>query len=58
MKPKSVEYIPIYGIFKYFNRYFSGINRTEKEALLATWFEMYHIFVAVILGIIVLLNFY
>ena len=43
MKPKLIEWIPIYGMFKYYKRYFSGVQRGSREAYIATWFELYHI---------------
>jgi hypothetical protein len=42
MKPKWYEWIPFYGAYKYFNRYFDTNKRTMKEAIIAEWMFMYH----------------
>lgn len=49
MKPKLIDWIPIYGDITYFKRYFKAEKRTEKEAWLAQWFSLYHIFCAFML---------
>lgn len=42
MKPTTIEWIPFFGMFKYFRRYFKGIKRDDKDVLFALRFEMYH----------------
>lgn len=42
MKPKLIEWIPVYGMFKYFKRYFKADKRGNYEANIAQWFEVYH----------------
>ena len=53
MKPQGSEWIPFYGMFKYYKRYFQAIKRDDKEALMAQWVEVYHILATIIvIGII------
>mgnify|MGYP001612655513 CR=1 FL=1 len=49
MRPKLVELIPFYGIHKYFRRYFNTTARNGKEAGIANWVQIYHIFTMVII---------
>jgi hypothetical protein len=55
MKPKGKDYIPFYGFYSYFKKYFSGEKRDADDALRATYFEMYQIVISVLLAIPVLL---
>ena len=41
MKPILVEYIPLYGLIKYFERY-DAKRRTAKESLISEWVQLYH----------------
>ncbi len=42
MKPVLIEWIPIYGMFKYFKRYFKTEKRDFSESIIAQWFGFYH----------------
>ncbi len=47
MRPKWYEWIPFYGAWKYFNRYFDAEQRTDpKEVQIATLMNAYHLIVA------------
>jgi hypothetical protein len=50
MKPKLTDLIPIYGFIYYFKRYFKTlIKPTTKDIEIATYMELYHIFIPIIL---------
>ena len=57
MKTKIKDYIPIYGVFSYFNRYFKSDKRTDQEAVNAQMFEIYQLVVSFIVFITLLLFF-
>lgn len=55
MKPKWYEWIPIYGMIKYFGRYFILMERTKfSDIRVAFYFEMYHIILSTVIVIIIL----
>jgi len=48
MKPQGTEWIPFYGMFKYYSRYFRADKRDIEEAIRAQWVQAYHIVATVI----------
>jgi hypothetical protein len=49
MKPQGTEWIPFYGMFKYYSRYFRADKRDIEEAIrIAQWVQAYHIVATVI----------
>lgn len=57
MKPLLIEWIPVYGMFKYFDRYFKADKQGNKEAQKALWFEMYHMIAGMTIVFIALFYF-
>lgn len=57
MKPLLIEWIPFYGMIKYFKRYFEAEKRGNKEAQFAMFFEMYHMFTGLIITFMILFYF-
>ncbi len=55
MKPRWYEWIPVYGMFKYFKRYFSKQKTTFEEAVIAQWVELYHLFASFMVCIFIIL---
>lgn len=55
MKPKLIHFIPIYGLFKYFDEYFKSEKRGLTESIIAQWMNIYHV---IIMGVLVLTIFY
>lgn len=45
MKPQLLDFIPLYGSYRYFKKYFNTDRRTSKEVILANWLWVYHSFV-------------
>ena len=54
MKPKLKDYIPAYGLYSYFNRYWDAEKRTMKEATTAQWFQIYQITVLFLVCIFII----
>ena len=54
MKPILIEWIPVYGMFKYFNRYFKAEKRGFNEANTAQWFQLYHMATGLIITFYIL----
>lgn len=55
MKPKLKEWIPMYGLVKYENRFFDDNEKYVKNLSIAQWFVLYHglITVAIVVSIII-----
>jgi hypothetical protein len=51
MKTTAIHFIPIYGMFKYFNEYFKADKRDAKDAIQATWMEMYHFITGLLIAL-------
>lgn len=49
MKPKPKEFIPFYGMMEYFKRYFRQNKTTSEDSLTATWMQIYHFVVGLII---------
>jgi len=49
MKPKLKEFIPIYGMMQYFKRYFKQNRTTSEDSLTASWMQVYHMVLALII---------
>lgn len=57
MKPQLIEWIPMYGMFSYFKRYFKADKRGDKEAQTAILFECYHLFTGLLITLSILTHF-
>lgn len=57
MKPLLIEWIPVYGMFKYFNRYFKADKRGSKEAMIAQLVQLYHMVTGLIITFSLLIYF-
>jgi hypothetical protein len=54
--PTLLEYIPFYGMIKYFKRYFNAEKRDSKDAITALWFEFYHIITSVFIVLAIIIR--
>lgn len=54
MKPKMIEWIPFYGMGKYYDRYIIINKQGNQDAIIAQWFSLYHHITSLIIVFILL----